>query len=88
MCGTNSDVRMLAFFMLSIKPNRNFPGGLVVKNLPANADDTGSVSGLGSFPGEGNGGPLQYLAWEIPWTEETGWLQSKRSQKSQTRLSN
>ena len=22
------------------------------------------------------------LAWEIPWTEETGWLQSTRSQKS------
>ena len=20
--------------------------------------------------GEGNGNPLQYLAWEIPWTEE------------------
>ena len=28
------------------------------------------------------------LAWEIPWTEEPGWLQSMGSQKSQTRLSN
>ena len=27
------------------------------------------------------------LAWEIPWTEETGGLQSKGSQKSQTLLS-
>ena len=27
------------------------------------------------------------LAWEIPWTEETGWLQSMGSQKSQTQLS-
>ena len=27
------------------------------------------------------------LAWEIPWTEEPGWLQSTGSQKSQTRLS-
>ena len=24
------------------------------------------------------------LAWEIPWTEEPGWLQSVRSQKSWT----
>ena len=28
------------------------------------------------------------LAWEIPWTQETGGLQSMGSQKSQTRLSN
>ena len=28
------------------------------------------------------------LAWEIPWTEEPGGLQSMGSQKSQTRLSN
>ena len=27
------------------------------------------------------------LAWEIPWTEEPGELQSMESQKSQTRLS-
>ena len=37
-----------------------FPGGSVVKNLPANAGDTGSVPGLGRSPGEGNGNPLQY----------------------------
>ena len=28
------------------------------------------------------------LAWEIPWTEQPGGLQSMGSQKSQTRLSN
>ena len=40
-----------------------FPGGTVVKNLPANAGDvrdTGSVPGSGRSPGEGNGNPLQY----------------------------
>ena len=34
----------------------------MVKNPPANAGDrrdVGSSSGLGSFPGEGNGSPLQ-----------------------------
>ena len=28
------------------------------------------------------------LAWEIPWTEDTGGLQSMESQKSRTGLSN
>ena len=36
-----------------------FPGGLVVKNPPVNAGDTGSIPGSGRSPGEGNGGPLQ-----------------------------
>ena len=36
-----------------------FPGGSVVKNLPANAD-VGSIPGLGRSPGEQNGSPLQY----------------------------
>ena len=34
------------------------PGGSVVKNLPANAGDQGSVPGPGRSPGEGNGNPL------------------------------
>ena len=37
-----------------------FPGGSVVKNLPVNAGDTGSIPGSGRSPGEGNGNPLQY----------------------------
>ena len=40
-----------------------FPGGSVVKNLPANAGDereSGSIPGLGSSPEGGNGNPLQY----------------------------
>ena len=37
-----------------------FPGGSVVKNMPANAGDVGSISGSGRFPGKGNGNPLQY----------------------------
>ena len=36
-----------------------FPGGSVVKNLPANAGDTGSIPGSGRSPGEENGYPLQ-----------------------------
>ena len=32
----------------------------MVKNPPANVGDVGLISGLGRFPGEGNGNPLQY----------------------------
>ena len=35
-----------------------FPGSSVVKNLPANAGDVGSIPGLGAFPGVGNDNPL------------------------------
>ena len=38
----------------------DFPCGLVVKNLPANAGDVGLIPGSGGSPGEGNGHPLQY----------------------------
>ena len=36
------------------------PGGSAVKNLPANAGDIDLILGLGRYPGEGNGNPLQY----------------------------
>ena len=32
---------------LNINGSRGFPGGTVVENLPANAGDTGLISGLG-----------------------------------------
>ena len=40
----------------------DFPGGSVVKNPPANAEDardTGSIPGMGRSPGEGNSNPFQ-----------------------------
>ena len=40
-----------------------FPGGSVVKNLPANAGaagDMGLIPGSGRAPGGGNGNPLRY----------------------------
>ena len=46
-----------------------FPGGSVVKNLPANAEaagNTGTIPGLGRSPGGGNGNPLQYFCLENP----------------------
>ena len=46
-----------------------FPGGSVVKNLPATAEDAedlGSTPGSGRSPGEGNDNPLQYSCLGVP----------------------
>ena len=48
----------------------------MVENLPANARDSGSIPGLGGYPGEGNATHCGLLAWRIPWAEEPGRLQS------------
>ena len=49
---------------------KGFPGGSVVKNLPANAGDMASIPGLGRFPGERNGNPLQYSCLGNPMDRE------------------
>ena len=44
-----------------------FPGGALVKNPPANAEDSrdlGSIPGLGRYLKEGKGYPLQYSGLE------------------------
>ena len=64
-----------------------FPGGLVVKNLPANAGDTDSIPGLGRSPGEGNGNPLQYSCLENPMDRGAWQATVHGVAKSQTRLS-
>ena len=51
--------------------NKGFPGGSVVKNLPANVGGVGLVSGLGRSPGEENGNPLQYSSLGNPMDKET-----------------
>ena len=43
---------------------KGFPNGSSVKNLPANAGDASSISGLGRSPGEGNGNTVQYSCLE------------------------
>ena len=63
------------------------PGGSIVKNPPANAGharDTGLIPGSGRSSGEGNGNPLQYSCWEIPWEEGPDGLQFMQSQESDT----
>ena len=43
---------------------KNFPGGSDSKASAYNAGDLGSVPGLGRYPGEENGYPLQYSCLE------------------------
>ena len=50
-----------------------FPGGSVVKNLPATVEDAGSIPGLGRSPGEGNGNPLQYSCLGNVMDREAWW---------------
>ena len=55
--------------------NKGLPGGSVIKNSPANAEDMGSIPGAGRSPGEGNGNS-SILSLEILCIEEPGRLQS------------
>ena len=63
---------------------RGFPGGSVVKNLPANAGDLGLIPWSGRSLEKEMTTHSSVLAWEIPWTEATGGLQSMGWQKSRT----
>ena len=64
-----------------------FPGGSVVKNPPASAGNVISIPGREEPLEKEMATHSSILAWEIPWTEETGGLQSMGLQKSQTWLS-
>ena len=64
-----------------LKASQGFPGGSVVKNLPANAGDKGLILGSGRSPREGNGAYFSILAWRNPQTEEPGGPQSMESQR-------
>ena len=68
--------------------NMGFPCGSVVKNLPANAGDTGSIPGLGRSPGEENCNPLQYSGWENPMDRGAWWATVHGVTNSWTGLSN
>ena len=52
-----------------------FPNGSNSKESSCNVGDPNSIPGSGRPPGEGNGNPLQYSAWRIPWREEPSGLQ-------------
>ena len=50
-----------------------FPGGSVVKNPPASAEDVGSIPGSGKSPEEGNGNSVQYSCLGNPIDRGAWW---------------
>ena len=64
------DIILLALIVFQVLFQAlGFPGDSVVKNLPANAGDTGDVGlipGLGRSSGEGNRNPLQHSCLRNP----------------------
>ena len=66
---------------------QGFPGGTVVKNLPASvggAGDMGLISGLGRSLGGGNGNPLDYSCLENSMDRGACGLQPVESQRVTT----
>ena len=59
----------------------------MVKNLPANTGDAGSIPGSGRSPGEGNGNPLQYSYLENPMDRGAWQATVHGVSKSRTQLS-
>ena len=64
-----------------------FPGGSVVKNLPADAGDEGSIPGSVRYPGGENGNPLQYFCLENPMDRGVWKATANEVAKSRTPLS-
>ena len=48
-----------------------FPGGSAGKESACNVGDLGSIPGLGTSPGEGNGYPFQYSGLEKSMAKES-----------------
>ena len=64
--------------------SHGFPGSSMVKNLPANAGDAGSIPGSGRSPGGGNDNPLQYYCLENLLDRGVWWVTVHGVTKSQT----
>ena len=72
------------FVKLSFTCSGDFPGGSDSKVSAYNAEDPGSIPGLGRSPGEGNGNPLQCSCLENPMDGGAWWATVHGATKSQT----
>ena len=75
-----TDKNLVCFGKFSVFGSMCFPGVTGGKESTCrffNAEgvsDTGLIPGSGRSSGGGHGNPLQYSAWRIPWTGESGGL--------------
>ena len=77
----------LGLIFIVVQQKWGFPGGLEVKNPPANEGDlrgVGSVPGSGRSPGGGQGNSLRCSCLESPMDRGPGGLRG--AAESQTRL--
>ena len=77
---------LLYMFNVSVCKYVGFPGGSVVKNLPASTGDMGLIPGSGRSSGEGNGSPLQDSCLGNSMDRGAWWATFHVVAKSQTRL--
>ena len=78
---------MRPIYLAKVKRFMAFPGGSVVKNLPANAGDTGLISGPGRSPEVRDGKMLQYFHLETSMDKRTWRATVHRLKKSQHKQS-
>ena len=72
----NITVSEIYQFNISVTTLMGFPGGSVVKNLPAKQETRVQSLGQEDPLEKGMATHSGILTWEIPWTEEPGRLQS------------
>ena len=61
------------FLIVVSNAQLGFSGGSMVKNLPANAGEVGSIPGSGRSPGEEDGNSLQYSCLGNPMERGAWW---------------
>ena len=83
----NLELYHWATIILYENKTENLPPTSEVKASARNAGDLSSISGLGRFPGEGNGNPLQYSCLENPMGGGAWWAIVHGVAKSWTQLS-
>ena len=92
ICTLVDKVISLPFNMLSMFV-MGFPSSSVGKESACDAGDPGLIPGLGRYPGEGNGNPLQYSYLENPmdrgaWRATVHGVTKSRTQLSHFTFSN
>ena len=70
--------------VLCVAKDGGFPAGSDGKESACNAGNPGSILGLRNPLEEGMATHSSTLFWRIPWTEESGGLQSTGVTKNQT----
>ena len=81
---TKKEYMCIYTMYIHIHIDTGFLGGSDGQGSPCNVGDLGSIAGLGRFPGEGKGYPLQYSCLQISMDREAWWATVHGVTKSRT----